>query len=171
MKLKINNKHFFERNNSIDTLNEYKKATKKLKKEVNVARKAYEKSLANKIKFSSKPFHSYISNHTKYKSQVGPLKVQSKENNKESMLIDKDGDIANVINETLGSVFIKDESITNLPATRKLEYMSPLTSATFYTYQVENVIKNLKPATAPGPDSIRAKFIIELKVEIAPILT
>lgn len=61
-------------------MNDYKKASKKLKKEVTNARKRYEKGLELNIKKNSKPFHAYISNRTKYKAQIGPLKIRPKDN-------------------------------------------------------------------------------------------
>ena len=121
------------------------------------------------LKKDSKPFHQYISNHTKYKSKVGPLKVT--QDNEETKILDDDTEIANALNDTLGSVFVSDENINELPHTVKLPCNSPLSNIIFYEHKVSEAITKLRPGTAPGPDGIRAKIIIELNQQISPILT
>lgn len=63
----------------------------------------------------------------------------------------------------LGSVSIDDSNIKKFLFTPKLHCNTPLDNVYFREYQLYDVIKKLKPGTAPGPDTIKAKFIIELK--------
>ena len=119
----------YKREGSNSSLADYKSVTKKLKKSVNEARKIHEKRLAMNLKKDSKPFHQYISNHTKYKSKVGPLKVT--QDNEETKILDDDTEIANALNDTLGSVFVSDENINELPHTVKLPCNSPLSNIIF----------------------------------------
>ena len=133
----------YQKNPSSPSMDDYKKASKKLKKEVTNARKRYEKGLALNIKNNSKPFHAYISNRTKYKAQIRPLKVRPKDNIGDDILLQDEKEIATVINEMLGSVFIDDSNMKQLPFTPKLHCNTPLNNVYFREYQLHDVIKKL----------------------------
>ena len=60
----------------------------------------------------SKHFHQYISNYTKCKSKVRPLK--DIEDNKEVQILDDDTEIVHALNETFWSVFDSVYNITEL---------------------------------------------------------
>ena len=79
-----------------ETYAAYKSAEKECKKAVKSSKKRFEKKLSKNP--NDKPFYSYLKSKTKCRSSIGPLKVNN-------VVITKDIEIANSLNEYFASVF------------------------------------------------------------------
>ena len=66
---------YYTRNRSEATFAEFKIIEKECRKTVQRAKRKFEKNLASNK--SKRPFNSYVKSKTKYRSNVGPLKVNS----------------------------------------------------------------------------------------------
>ena len=155
MKLSIGSEHFS------DNLADYKRSAKKSKKSISSARKKYERKLTKMKKQNPKPFYQYMSNFTKVKSNIGPLKDSG------GSLTSDPKSMATILNKFFISQFTTITADSDLPEIDILPCQSPLTTVDFNTVSVLKELKNIKVSTAPGPDGITARILKECAVELA----
>ena len=112
------------------------------------------------MKNNPKAFYSYLNKQIKFCSSVGPLK-----NNGET--VSDDSRMADILNKFFASVFTK-ENVTSMPVPEQVFHGdAPLKNAHICPECIVTKIKKLKPGSAPGPDKITAKILLELKEELA----
>ena len=129
----------------------YKKVQNDTKRLVRQAKRKFEKKLAKEAKRKPKLFYSYLKSKSSNKETVGPLKEG------DETVSDNTG-MANVLNSFFASVFTVEDP--NIP---EVEVVSPefLTEVQFPPDKVEEKLKNLRPESACGPDSIRSRILKE----------
>ena len=105
----------------------------------------------------------YIKRKTKCRSNIGPLKNEAKET------VADDQGMAELLNKFFGSVFTR-EDITIIPSADEIE-TDIMQEVEVTEKVVKNKIRNLKTASAAGPDGIGPRLLQELENELAPALT
>ena len=150
----------FTRNRTDGNFANYKESEKQCKKAVQQAKKKFEKKLADNG--NKRPFNAYIKSKTKTRQNVGPLKVNNK-------LVTENVEMAEALNEFFSSVFTKEDP-GPLPHCPKLPSETTLNDMWIDSEMVRNKILKLKPGSAPGPDGIKAKFLIMNAAAMAPAL-
>jgi hypothetical protein len=141
---------------------EYREADKKVKNMMGTAKRNFEKRLANEKGSSNGPFYAYVKKSSKIRSTIGPLK------DKENRTITDDKEMAELLNKFFSSVFTR-EDVQNVPSAAEME--APSLETMDITYRmVQEKIRSLKPASAPGPDGIGPQLLQELQKELVPAL-
>ena len=136
----------------------------KVKKAVSKAKKDIEKKLAFEAKKNPKAFYKYINSKKSNKESVGPLKVND-------TLVENDQTIADNLNHFFSSVFT-NEDLSNIPHLSNIkDDIVPLLLITIDKLLVKEKLLKLKPLSAPGPDGINPKVLIELADELSEPLT
>jgi hypothetical protein len=135
---------------------------KKVKSVIRKAKRNFEKRLADRNGGNCKLFYSYIKWKTKCRSNIGPLKNEAKETV-------ADQGMAELLNKFFGSVFTR-EDITIIPSADEIE-TDIMQEVEVTEKVVKNKIRNLKTASAAGPDGIGPRLLQELENELAPALT
>ncbi len=141
----------------------YKRIERDAKKEIAIAKKDYEKSIARDVKKNPKKFYSYVRSKTRTRDKVGPLKGN------EGDIKDEDQDMCNILNNYFCSVFTRETDDISM---RAGDY-----SGGYLDYflidedSVRSKIDNLKEGKAPGPDGISTTFLINTKDALVKPLT
>jgi len=141
----------------------YKQAEKKVKNMIRNAKRNFEKKLARENGGNSKPFYAYVKNKTKSRPAIGPLKNEKKET------VADDQGMAELLNSFFSSVFTK-ENTTNIPAAEEMD-TALLQDVKITERTVREKIRQLKTASAAGPDGLGPRRLQELEGEMAPALT
>jgi hypothetical protein len=141
----------------------YKQAEKKVKNMIRNTKRNFEKKLARENGGNSKPFYAYVKNKTKSRPAIGPLKNEKKET------VADDLGMAELLNSFFSSVFT-NENTTNIPAAEEMD-TELLQDVKITERMVREKIRQLKPASAAGPDGLGPRMLQELEGEIAPALT
>jgi len=145
---------------STEDVKEFKKAQQQVKKSVRRARKNYERNLAKNFKNNPKPFYCYISRNSKTKSLVGPLKCGDQ-------VTQSDAEVCDVLNNFFTSVFTKDDS-SELPyLDQKYTGNFPLQDIIINESDVLRALSKVKIDSAPGPDKIYSRVLMELQHQVA----
>ena len=144
-------------NPSPENYEKYKKAEVDCKKAVRNAKRKFEKKLSNSG--NQRPFHAYVRSKTKFRTNVGPLKVAGK-------LVSNSADMADILNKFFSSVFT-NENTNNVPVEPTLPSRAILENMNFTKDGVEVKINKLKPSTAPGPDGITARILQTFKTQLS----
>ena len=76
---------------------------------------------------------------------------------------------AKIVNEYLATVFTT--SAGEIPTKEEINPDAEISDVEINESRVKSIIENMKENTAPGPDGIPAKLLLELKNEIAVPLT
>ena len=147
----------WKRTRADDDKNVYKKWEKKVKKMVHNKKNSLERQVARECKDDPKRFYSFVNSTRKSRSSVGPLK------RKGELVVDS-REQAEVFNAHYSSVFTRSSA--------PIPEMEPCGTYTISDVEitvdiVKSAIDALKEFSAPGPDGICNKMIIELKNEIA----
>lgn len=150
----------FTRNRTDGNFANYKECEKQCKKVVSMAKKKFEKKIADSG--NKRPFNAYVKSKTKTRQNVGPLKVNNK-------LVSENAEMAEALNEFFSSVFTK-ESQGPLPNCPKLPSGSTMSDMWIDSEMVKKKILKLKPGSAPGPDGITPRFLIMNADAMAPAL-
>ena len=140
----------------------YKEAEKRVRNMIRHAKKRYEKKLSeggNDGK-SKRKFFAYIKKKTKTRSTIGPLKNAAGEK------VDKDKDMAEVLNEFFASTFTREQA-DMVPEPVEKNFTSELKNIRFTPYQVKRKIRDLKQFSAPGPDGIGPQLLKRLQDVLA----
>jgi len=134
------------------TIDEYKLAEKKAKKELRKSRRNYEKQLAKEMKRNPRKFYSYVNGKNK-RTGVGPLK------DADGNILASDREMAEEFNVTFASVFGKNGATQSSPHAPHVTNL--LTTIQFPPEVVEHKLRSLKPSSAPGPDGIHPRLLRE----------
>ena len=138
----------------------FKNVQKLVNSTIRNAKRNLERKLAKNVKKNPKAFYSYLNKQSKSRSSVGPLKHNDK-------TVSDDPGMADVLNKFFASVFTK-ENVTTMPVPEQVfDGDAPVKNAHICPECIVAKIKKLKPGSAPGPDKIPAKILIELKEELA----
>ena len=136
----------------------YKACESRVKKLIRNRKNAFEKQIAKDSKTNSKCFFSFINSGKRSRSSIGPLSGGDNE------LVTDPLQQAGLLNEYFSSVFTRS---TTEPPTKDPTCIQSLDEVT-----VKDVIDQSREYSAPGPDDITSKLLIELKNEIAkPLAT
>ena len=146
---------------STESFEKYKACEKDCKKAVSRAKKKLEKKLSQSS--NPRPFNSYIKSKTKGKSGIGPLKSGP-------TTYSDLPNMTRILNDYFTSVFTR-EDITTIPKPDPLPVHTPISDLVCNRTDVLKAIDDLKPHSAPGPDKIGSKLIIDHKESLANGLT
>ncbi len=141
---------------------QYKEMELKVKKLIRNAKRSFEKRLASGNGNNKRPFFSYVKQKTKSRSTIGPLK------NDKKLIISDDLEMAELLNNFFGLVFTREDT-TSIPAAEEIE-TGNMKELKITLEMVKAKIRNLKTASAAGPDSIGPRLLQELENELAPAL-
>lgn len=133
-------------------LADYKLYVKKAKADVKRAKLEFETGLVRDLKSQPKKFYSYVSQKSKFKSPVGPLKGDDGEP------VTDDQSQAELLNHYFGSVFTTEKGKCPIP--KQMHRGENLLTTCFFS--PEHVYKRLliiKEASSPGPDGISPKIL------------
>ena len=137
----------------------FKKLENEVKKNVRKAKKDFEKKLAKNSKANPRSFYKYVNSKKSNRENVGPLKCNN-------VIIDDDKNMADVLNNFFGSVFVK-EDLNNVPEPMKINDTVPnLESLDITAEKVKKKLENVKKFSAPGPDGINPFIVNELSDEL-----
>ncbi|XP_041483858.1 uncharacterized protein LOC121430607 [Lytechinus variegatus] len=127
----------------------YKQCQKEAKHEVEVAKKNFEKRLAENIKEDTKSFYAYVRTKQKVKDSVGPLKNEAGET------INPGVDTANALNNYFITVFADEKEEAPIPETI-FQGPSDMFLKDFLISDecVRKKLEALDPTKAAGPDEI-----------------
>ena len=143
---------------------EYIKKEKMVKNLIRNKKKETEKNIVKYRKSNPKMFYSHINRAKKTKSRIGPLM------NEKNEIIIEPQEQAKIMNEYFSSVFTTTQD--EPPTPRELpDGSEELTEIDITAQLVNDAIGKLKEYSAPGPDNIPPKVIVELKDELTiPLL-
>lgn len=143
---------------------EYRELEKKVKNLIRNAKPSYEKKLARQSKDNSRPFYAYLKRKTKSRASVGPIK------DAQGNSVTDPKQMAEIINEYFSSVFNCEPAGPPPPPDESPHLQTVLTYFNITESKIKEKIRKLRPAAAPGPDSIGAGLIQELQEELTPAL-
>lgn len=143
---------------------EYREAEQKLKNTIRTAKRNFEKKLARESNRNNRPFYAYLKRKTKSKSTVDPLV------NAAGDTISDQGKMAEELNTYFSSVFTCEDQ-NRVPIMEDRQFTNSLEDMVITEKKVRDKIRKLRPASAPGPDSIGAGLLQEMEDELAPALT
>jgi len=136
----------------------------KLKKEVsNTCRNAYNNYVSSLVENGhiTKKLWSYIKHQRKDNSSIPPLSHNG------SMHTDP-SQKAEILNNFFASIFTND---TSTSPTLEKSHTPDIAPITVDIYGVKNLLDNLDPHKATGPDNIPTRLLKQLSAELAPVLT
>ena len=136
---------------------QYAEAENRVRKLIRNAKRNFEKRLSNGNGGNNRPFYSYIKQKTKSRPSIGPLRNEKKE------MVSDDQGMTEILNSFFGSVFTREDT-ANVPAADDME------DCKITQKMVREKIRNLKEASAAGPDSIGPRMLKELVNELVPAL-
>ncbi len=141
---------------------QYEEADAKVQKLIKNAKRSYEKRLANGNGGNIRSFYAYVKQRTKSRPSIGPLRNEKKE------MVSDDQNMTELLNNFFGSVFTREDT-NNIPAAKEME-TEDMEEVVITLNKVKVKIKNLKEASAAGPDNIGPRLLKELGNELAPAL-
>jgi hypothetical protein len=143
---------------------EYKNIEKKVRNLIPNAKRNMERKLALENGGNSKPFYAFLKSKLKNKCPVGPLKTR------DGSVVSDSAGMAKILNGFFSSVFT-EEGDEPVPEAEHCHTETDLEDIRAEVSTVKKKIKELKPASAPGPDGIGSMFLKELADQIAEPLT
>ena len=142
----------------------YKVFEKKVVKAIQKAKHKFEQRLAKNAKKDPKAFYSYLRSKKSNRESVGPLRAANGELETDYQKQ------ANILNTYFASVFTK-EDMNNLPSLEVPSDTPQMEQVLITRQTVLEKIKELKKESAPGPDGIRPRILVEMAEEISLPLT
>ena len=140
--------------------NMYKALEKKVVKTIKRAKHNFEKKLAKNAKKDPKSFYSYLRSKKSNRESVGPLLAENGE-----LELDHQKQ-ANILNKYFTSVFT-EEDINNVPAPKARTNIPKMKEIQITKQKVLKKISELKKESAPGPDGIRPRILMEIAEEVS----
>ena len=131
----------------------FKSLEKKVKKKVLMAKKKYEKKLAENAKKNPRAFFSYVNNKKIGRNKIGPLL------NNDGILVTDNKQQATLLNNYFASVF-QPSTATNVMSSQNPD-LPLLENVDINESIVLSKIKKLKKNSAAGPDGISPLVVIE----------
>ena len=139
----------------------YKACEAKVKKLVKNKKNAIEREIARDCRSNPKRFYSFVNSARRSRSGIGPL-------SSDGVLVVVPQKQADVLNEYYSSVFTRS---TNTPPTIEFTGTETINDIDFTEELVKDAIDRLREHSAPGPDGVSNKILIELQNVIACPLT
>ena len=140
---------------------EYKQWENKTKKIIRNKKNALERQIAKDSKLNPKCSFSFINSSRRSRSTIGPLK-------KDGVRVIDPKDQAELLNDTYSAVFTRCDA--PLPPKDPIG-MTKLSDIEVTEQKIIDEIERTREFSAPGPDHVTNKILIELKREIATPLT
>ena len=128
-------------------------------------KKGLEKSIAKEAKKNPKAYYAYINGGKNMRAKVGPLKVEEGES---TMVVDSKKQ-AEVLNSFYSSVFTRSDG--NIQEKEREVGVPEITNVDMDEERVKATILKLKENSAPGPDAIPNKLLIETVNEVSKPLS
>ena len=150
----------YKKYGNLDALQEYNNLQKKVKTGTKLAKKKYERKLAQNAKKNPKPFYTYLKTKTSNKESVGPLKDENRD------LITDKGKMAEMLNKFFSSVFTR-ENTEDIPEPETQTIHFPMPEIEITEEKVKKKLLNLRKDSSPGPDGISPRTLIEFADELA----
>lgn len=138
---------------------QYKDLEIAVKKSVKVAKKKYEKKIANNKK-DKRAFNLYIKNGSSVKDSIGPLKTTTGD------ITNNENEMAEILNTYFSSVFTK-ETGDETPSTETCDCNEEINTIQFTKVNILNAIKKMKPSNSSGPDGITVNLLQKLSTSFA----
>ena len=136
---------------------EYKSWETKTKKLIRNRKNGYERQIAKNCRSNPKLFYSFVNSSRRSRSAIGPL-------NKDGEKVVDSKEQADIFNEYFSSVFTRTDDET---PSREPYGMTEISDVDINEQIVRDAIGRLREFSAPGPDKVANKVIIELENEIA----
>lgn len=127
-------------------------------------RKEFESQLASDLKSNPKAFWRYSNSRLKVKPRIGDLRTSS------GVLESDDTAKAVLLNDFFAGVFTS-ENTSDIPAFETRHAGPQMADITISRQIVEHKLQALKPTSAPGPDDIHPRMLIELRRTLSVPLT
>ena len=145
---------------------EYKRLERETKRMIRRRKKGLEKSIAKEAKKNPKAYYAYINGRKNMRAKVGPLKVE--EEGESTMVVDSKKQ-AEVLNSFYSSGFTRSDG--NIKEKEREVGTPEMTDVCLDEERVKSAILKLKDNSAPGPDAIPNKLLIETVNEVAKPLS
>ena len=136
---------------------EYKSWETKTKKLIRNRKNAYERQIAKSCKTNPKHFYSFVNSARRSHGTIGPL-------NKDGELVVDSKEQAELFNEYFSSVFTRSND--EIPS-KEPDGMTEISDVVINEKIVKESIGRLREFSAPGPDKVANKIIVELQNELA----
>ena len=143
---------------SAENEREYKNLEKLVKRRIRNSKNNTERRVAKDAKENPKAFFSYVNSSKKTRGKIGPLKDRSGE------IVTDPLEQAGILNAHYATVFTR--SMNDLPVVES-SMEEVIDDVDVSIERVKNTIDELKEISAPGPDNIGNKVIMELKEQLA----
>ena len=122
---------------------------------VREAKYNFEKSLAKEVgNGNTRAFYAYARSQTTIKEEVSRVKGP------DGNMSGTSKETADVINITFQSVYVQEDN-SNIPIPSYQFNGDPLEDIKFTREEIKTILSNLKETSAPGPDNIHPKVLIE----------
>ena len=135
----------------------------KTKKLIRNRKNALERKVAKDCKLNPKSFFSYINSAKRSRSSIGPFKIDDK-------LVVDSKDKADALNDFFSTVFTRCD--VESPPKEQLTGIGMIDDVEFTEECIIEEIGRLRQSSAPGPDNVTNRLLIELCDQIAePLAT
>ena len=145
---------------------EYKRLERETKRMIRRRKKGLEKSIAKEAKKNPKAYYAYINGRKNMRAKVGPLKVE--EEGESTMVVDSKKQ-AEVLNSFYSSGFTRSDG--NIKEKEREVGVPEIINVGMDEERVKATILKLKENSAPGPDAIPNKLLIETVNEVSKPLS
>lgn len=136
----------------------YQNLKRQVKRNIKVAKRNFEKSIADNSKRDPKRFYSYVSRKKSVKETIGPIENSNGEK------VTNAKEIASVLNKFFVSVFTHELTDSPNPAViREFQENEKLTDININEIDLTAYIDNINNNKTPGPDDIYPRELKELK--------
>ena len=156
----------YQKRKTAENKRHYEKCQTDAKRETRIAKRDFERKIAENIKTDPKSFYSYVRSKQKVKDAVGPLK------NDDGETLQPGQETADALNNFLTSVFTKEDSEVPTPVQM---YKGPedekLTNIKIDEETVKKKLEKLDPSKAAGPDDIPPSLLKNLADELCTPIT
>ena len=140
---------------------EYQRLERETKGMIRRRKKGLEKSIAREAKKNPKAYYAYVNSGKKMRNKVGPLKVDE---NGETKVVTDPKKQAGILNSFYSSMFTK--STGEIQQKERAVNVPEVTDVCLEEVRIKETILKLKESSAPGPDAIPNKLLIETVDEI-----
>ena len=154
-----------KKSQSLVDAEKYKSLRRNTKQLISKKKKAYNKKLTESLLENPKCFWSAVKSITKTRQNVNFLRTDGS-----SFTSDRLG-IANALNKFFHSVFNPREEKSTMPYVTSTPSKDILSDIKLTEYEVIEVLRQLDPNKACGPDCIPSRLLLELADGIAPSLS
>ena len=137
---------------------EYKKLEKSLKKKIRNSKNSVERKVAKEAKENPRAFYAYVNSAKRTRTKIGPISGENGE-----VLIDP-GEQAERLNSHYATVFTCEASDPPVMGRVMEEEMVDVDVS---PKQVSDMIERLRERSAPGPDGITNKILMELREQLS----